>query len=123
MTQVMDVNLQPYVDLQHLVLEWKIYEKSSKCIHDMVFNHSRHMENLAEEALNLHFRDLNIIWTEENDIFNIFHKYFATKITRDPTFHHRQLWPQHNLELVFSVYDFSGYKTIMVEPTMQRQAR
>ena len=72
----------------------------------MVFDHSRHLENMAKDVLNHHFKDLNIIWGEENEIFNIFHKYYVINRTRDLKFH-RLVWPQHNPELIFpdSVYD------------------
>jgi len=50
-TQVLYANLQPHGDLQRLVPERKVYPKSTKWIHDMVFDHSRHLENLAEDAL------------------------------------------------------------------------
>lgn len=63
-TQPLDANIQPHGDIQHLLLEHKVYPKSNKWIHCMVFNHSRHIENLTEDALKLHFKDLNIIWGE-----------------------------------------------------------
>ena len=90
-TQILYATIQPHGDLQHLVSERNIYPKYSKWIHDMVFDHSRHMENLEEYSLNLHFRDLNIIWREENNRFNIYHKYIVINRTRYPRFKSKTL--------------------------------
>lgn len=60
-TKVLDANLQPDIDIIHLVPERKVYPKGNKWIHDMIYSKSMMDAHLAEESLKNDFHDISMI--------------------------------------------------------------
>lgn len=62
------------------------------------------MKNLAKNTLNIHFKNIDITWREENNNLHSFHKYFVINKDTHPNFHQTLLWPHHFLEpLAFTI--------------------
>lgn len=120
--KVLDANLQPHTNIQHLVLERKIYPKRSKWIHDMIYEKAQRDAYIAEVALQQNIHDIVGIWYNGGASTGIYEKYFCIYRTRNLTWtgskhwptHPAALWPKGDPKIIFpgTVYDFAGYKKL-----------